>query len=567
MERGFRKQNNLNCQCQCHFPNNIMCQITQCCHCICNYDNPIQGISNNTSINFSPNLSCSIYNNKNFSSSNSSLNSFKNVKPRNLNMMCSFSTNYNSRNDSLNFQNSGINNYNKSGKNYYLMRKMQNQQVQPPRLRRNISQPNFNINKDSLINDNSNIIQQEPYNNNNDSPYKNNKTNNNINISNPNNTINMNESNNPLPQPNNFNDNDIIYNNNNLTYNYKENQTNQNNNFNNSKLIKNNNLQNDINNNDNNNNNNNGNNNNNNNDNNNNNNNNNNNKKDKLKSELERAHNYMSFLEKHNNFLKSQRNDAMNKLSAKENIKNIDRVKCDEIQNENIELRKRLNDEIKKNKQKDIYISDLKEEINNLKNIIHDKDHQIGDQILNIRKLEQDANNEINKLKNKIDDIHRQKEVIIRDFQKKVNDLNNDLRKMNKSLEDEKRKAKELDNKLKTIKRFDDKKQKLLETLFNWFNNMNKIMNRNTVNGKVPPKEILNDVINLQTVDEFKDKLNQIEEKMGQLIEDMKLKFGECFACDIACCTSEVDRLKYFRKYYPGMPRDYFEAKKKCKCV
>ena len=543
MERGFTKQNNQNCQCQCHFPNNIKCQITQCCHCIYIYDNPIQGISNNTSINCSPNLSCSIYNNKNFSSSNSSLNSFKNVKPRNLNMMCSFSTNCNSRNDSLNFQNSGINNYNKNDKNYYLMRKMENQEVHQPRLRRNISQPNFNINKDSLINDYSNIIQQEPYNDNNDNSYKNSKSNNNINISNPNNTINMNELNSPLPQPNNFNDNDIIYNNN-LTYNYKENQTNQNNNLNKSKLIKNNNLQNDINNND-----------------------NNNNKKDKLKSDLERAQNYMSFLEKHNNFLKSQRNDAMNKLSAKENIKNIDRVKCDEIQNENIELRKRLNDEIKKNKQMDIYISDLKEEINNLKNIIHDKDHQIGDQILNLRKLEQETNNEINKLKNQIDDIHRQKEVIIRDFQKKVNDLNDDLRKMNKLLENEKRKAKELDNKLKTIKRFDDKKQKLLETLFNWFNNMNKIMNRNTVNGKVPPKEILNDVINLKTVDEFKDKLNQIEEKVEQFIEDMRLKFGECFACDIACCTSEVDRLKYFRKYYPGMPRDYFETKKKCKCV
>ena len=134
-------------------------------------------------------------------------------------------------------------------------------------------------------------------------------------------------------------------------------------------------------------------------------------------------------------------------------------------------------------------------------------------------------------------------------------------------LEDEKRKAKELENKIKTMKRFDDKKEKLLETLFNWFNTMNKLLNTNTATGKMPPKEILNDVVNLQTVDEFKDKLNQIEEKLRQFIEDMKLKFGECFACDIACCTSEVDRLKYFRKYYPGPPKDYLEGKKKCKCV
>jgi TolA-binding protein len=184
-----------------------------------------------------------------------------------------------------------------------------------------------------------------------------------------------------------------------------------------------------------------------------------------------------------------------------------------------------------------------------------------------MRKLEQDANNEINKLKNIIDDLNREKEAIIRDFQKQINDLNDELRHLNNLLEDEKRKVKELENKIKTMKRFDEKRQKLLENLFNWYNNMNKLLNTNTATGKAPPKELLNDVINLQAPDEFKDKLNQIEEKLKQFIDDMKLKFGECFACDIACCTSEVDRLKYFRKYYPGPPKDYLEGKKKCKCV
>jgi chromosome segregation ATPase len=288
---------------------------------------------------------------------------------------------------------------------------------------------------------------------------------------------------------------------------------------------------------------------------------------DQLKSDLVKAHDFISILQKENDYLKKQRDGALNQLAANENMKNIDRVKCDEIQNENKELRKRLNDEIKNNKIKDNYISDLKADLNNLQNIIKDKDRQIQNLLLDMRKLEQDANNEINKLKNIIDDLNREKEAIIRDFQKQINDLNDELRHLNNLLEDEKRKVKELENKIKTMKRFDEKRQKLLENLFNWYNNMNKLLNTNTATGKAPPKELLNDVINLQTPDEFKDKLNQIEEKLKQFIDDMKLKFGECFACDIACCTSEVDRLKYFRKYYPGPPKDYLEGKKKCKCV
>ena len=116
------------------------------------------------------------------------------------------------------------------------------------------------------------------------------------------------------------------------------------------------------------------------------------------------------------------------------------------------------------------------------------------------------------------------------------------------------------------MKRFDEKKEKLLENLFNWYNTINKLLNTNTANGKAPPKELLADIVNLQTNEEFKNKLDQIEDKLKQFIDNYKLKFGECFACDIACCTSEVDRLKYFRKYYPGPPKNYLEGRKKCKC-
>ena len=537
MERGFRKQEDINCQCQCHFPIEVVCHITHCCHCMGNYGNQIQGTADNNSFR------CS----ENFDSSNVS---FKNDKGQN-NLMNSYSTNFRSGNDTLNFQNSGNSNFSNS-KNYYTMRKLQNQDLRQ-KLQRNFSDPNFNTNDNnnySQVNTYSNIIHQEPYKNNN-------SFNNNFNYNNNNNSNIMNNSINSPNQTNNNYENKNI--NPNLTYIYKDNLNNKNisSSLNNNNNNQNDNLQrNDL-------------------------NNINNNRKnpidinyimnnnniDQLKNDLVKAHDIISILQKENEFLKSQRDGAMNKLSAIENMKNIDRVKCDELKNENNELRQRLDEEINKNRMKDNYISNLKDELNDLQNLLHDKDREIQDLILNMRKLEQDANNEINKLKNKIDDLNREKEAIIREFQKEINDLNDELRHLNNLLDDERRKVRELENKIKTMKRFDDKKQQLLENLFNWFNTMNKLLNTNTATGKAPPKELLNDVLNLQTAEEFKDKLNQIEEKLKQFIDDMKLKFGECFACDIACCTSEVDRLKYFRKYYPGPPRDYLEGKKKCKCV
>ena len=477
--------------------------------------------------------------------------------------MSSYSTYYRSGNDSIDFKNSGINNFGGGNlNNYYSRRKLQNQEIRQSQLQRNFSQPriNTNNNNEPQADNYSNIIYQEPYRNTNESFYKNNNYNNNHN-----NSIIMNESLNPMSQSNN-NPNEINADNNkinnNLTYNYKDNNAdNQNINNLNKSNISNNNLQN------------------------NNLNNTNsspnpkyinpldlsyishNNNIDQLKSDLVKAHDIISILQRENDFLKSQRDGALNQISANENIKNIDRVKFDELQNENNELRKKLDEEINQNKIKDNYISNLKDELNELENVIHDKDREIQNLIGNMRKLEQDSNNEINRLKNIIDDLNREKENIIRDFQKEINDLNEELRHLNNLLEDEKRKVRELENKIRTMKRFDEKQQELLNNLFNWYNTINKLLNTNTATGKAPPKESLNDVLNLQTADEFKDKLNQIEEKLKQFIDDMKLKFGECFACDIACCTSEVDRLKYFRKYYPGPPRDYLEGKKKCKYV
>ena len=506
MNDKFIKPQNFNCECQCHFPPSVICPITHCCHCVSNnFHSPYN------TIGFSP------------YSSNSSF--YPSEKSKNMNLINSYSTNFRSNNDSFRFQSYGDNN----NKDYYLKKTRNNQN----QLGRHSSVPNIHIYKsqnidNSKINEEQNIIQQEPYINNNKNFHSYN-----IDISNQNqnketvNNINNQNSNNNLD----------------LTYDYYEN----NDEYNQDKTFNKSNTEEFC-----------------------------NNKLCQIPSKSpdfhppttphEKVHDMITILQKENEFLKTQRDDALNKLSAIENIKNIDRVKFEELENENNELRRLLNDAIKKNNEKETDILNLKNDLNELQNAMHDKDREINDLITNMKRLEQDANNEIDKLKNKIDDILREKEAMARNFQKEINDLNNEIRHLNNLLADEERKVKELQNKIKNMKRFDDKKQKLLENLFNWYNNINKLLNTNTANGKAPPKELLEDVVNLQTNEEFQSKLNQIEDKLKQFIDNYKLKFGECFACDIACCTSEVERLKYFRKYYPGPPKNYLEGRKKCKC-
>jgi hypothetical protein len=62
----------------------------------------------------------------------------------------------------------------------------------------------------------------------------------------------------------------------------------------------------------------------------------------------DKIHDMISILQKENEFIKNQRDDALNKLSAIENIKNMDRVKFEELEKENNELRLLLNDAMKK---------------------------------------------------------------------------------------------------------------------------------------------------------------------------------------------------------------------------
>ncbi len=260
-----------------------------------------------------------------------------------------------------------------------------------------------------------------------------------------------------------------------------------------------------------------------------------------LENELLKANDIIAALKQENEDLLAQRDDALFHLSP--------------LEKENEELRRKLEDSLVANDEKDAIIEELHRNLAELDDLLHQKDQEINDLQQKIREIQQEASNRIEDLNNKINDLLREKDDLYRDFQKELNDLNDKIKNLKKQIVDEQMKAKELENKLKNQRKFDDKKQKLLERLFDFYNTMNKLLNTNTATNKAPPKEILSDIINLKDPEEFQASLDQIEGKLRQFIDDFKYKFGKCFACDIACCTSEVDRKKYFRNYYPGPPK------------
>ena len=98
----------------------------------------------------------------------------------------------------------------------------------------------------------------------------------------------------------------------------------------------------------------------------------------------------------------------------------------------------------------------------------------------------------------------------------------------------------------------DDNTKKLLEYLFDFYNNIRELFMTKW------KKDILLDVIEFEGPDEFnKNKLLILLDKLKQFLEDLKMKLWKCFACDITCYTSEYDRLKFFRKYYPRNSKKY----------
>lgn len=212
--------------------------------------------------------------------------------------------------------------------------------------------------------------------------------------------------------------------------------------------------------------------------------------------------------------LKKQNNSLINKINEIKKKYELSKLKLDEKQKEIIMLQSnslKLKDIIK---QKDDYISSLKEMINNLKNTNSGKDKNIELLSSKLLNFEKEEKNHINTI-----------------------ELLNNAEIKNRYLKEE----------INSIKKYGDKSENLLIILFNFYNKIDYLLNYSP-DQKWKRKEILNDVINYENLEDFEEKLNKLIKKLEKNIEEIRLRIGKYFPCDITCCTTKNERMKYFKK-------------------
>lgn len=206
----------------------------------------------------------------------------------------------------------------------------------------------------------------------------------------------------------------------------------------------------------------------------------------------------------------------------------------------------KLKDEISKITEKlteyENFISVLKQRNTEMETIIKSKDIEIQNLIYKLQNLENENKNLSSQINIKNEEIFKESLNVSSDLRNSNDNLKKEIERLKQIIANKNTQIKELEIKLKYGNKFDIKKQKLLEILFNFYLRIKKAINFDKL------KETLKDVVEIISLDDFQIKLNKVEKKFIQIIDDIQIKFGHCFACDIACCTSHVDKLKSFRK-------------------
>ena len=260
-----------------------------------------------------------------------------------------------------------------------------------------------------------------------------------------------------------------------------------------------------------------------------------------IKKEIDKTKNMINNLKSENKKLKNklnkkeQKNTDENKIGKiEDNLKIIKENKDEKWEKDVIDLKNEIKEITNKLGEYENFIALLKKRNSEQETIIENKNKEILDLIIKLGNLEKSINYNESK-KEKLN-------ISIDEYKNMNNNLQKEILKLKLIGEKKDEKIKELEIKLKFEKNYNNKKQKISELLFNFYQNLNRVMDNDK------PKESFQNIINIITVDDFKIKLNKVEKKIIQVIEDMQIKYGHCFACDIACCTSQVDKLKTFRK-------------------
>ena len=261
-----------------------------------------------------------------------------------------------------------------------------------------------------------------------------------------------------------------------------------------------------------------------------------------IKKEIDKTKDMINNLKSENKKLKSKLNKKQ-KNDKDNNVDNeIDNSKNNLIK-ENLEEKWEkdvilLKDEIKritdKLKEYENFIDVLKKRNEEQEIIIENKNKEILNLMIKIGNFDKSINNN-EQIEKKLNNSNIE-------YKNLNNNLKKEILKLKQEMENKDNTIKELEIKLKFEKNYNNKKQKMLELFFKFYQNLKKVINYENSN------ESLQTLIDIITIDDFKNKINNVERNIIKIIEDIQIKYGHCFACDIACCTLRVDKLKTFRK-------------------
>ena len=268
-----------------------------------------------------------------------------------------------------------------------------------------------------------------------------------------------------------------------------------------------------------------------------------------LKIENEKIKNLLNSKEENINKIEKISNNVI-KVNKSTNTTNYDynedkekdKIQRTLFEKEVINLKNEISKITEKLTEYENFISILKQRNTEQETIIKNKDKEIQELIYKLQKLENENKNLSEQLNMKNEEILKESLNVSTDLRNINDNLKKEIEKLKQILVNKDTQIKELEIKLKYEKKFDIKKQKLLELLFNFYLRIKKSINFDKL------KETLKELVEIVSLDDFQIKLINVEKKFIQIIDDIQIKYGHCFACDIACCTSHVDKLKSFRK-------------------
>ena len=269
-----------------------------------------------------------------------------------------------------------------------------------------------------------------------------------------------------------------------------------------------------------------------------------------LKIENEKLKELLNSKEENRNEIEKISNNNVIKVNKSTNTTNYDYCEDKEkdkiqrtlFEKEVINLKNEISKITEKLSEYENFISILKQRNTDQEIIIKNKNNEIQELIYKLQNLENENKNLSNQLNMKNEEILKESLNVSIDLRNSNDNLKKEIERLKQILENKNIQIKELEIKLKYGNKFDIKKQKLLELLFNFYIRIKKAINFDKL------KETLKELVDIVSLDDFEIKLNKVEKKFIQIIDDIQIKYGHCFACDIACCTSHVDKLKSFRK-------------------